>query len=109
MACKTFFMFVAFFTESSPYCLFGSEIEEEHSEQDEEKIHELCLEVLLVEDGCSEEEADDDRTTANHAHDTDHGTRQTERIEIYEVGSRKEDADEDDAPVPMEWGVCKSS
>ena len=40
--------------------LLGSEIEEEHSEQDEEEIHELRLEILLVEDGCTEEEADDD-------------------------------------------------
>ena len=84
--------------------LLRSEVEEEHTEQDEEEIYELRLEVLLVEDGCTEEEADDDRTTADHAHDTDHGTRQAERIEIYEVGSREEDADEDDAPVPMEWG-----
>lgn len=83
--------------------LLRSEVEEEHTEQDEEEIHELRLEVLLVEDGCTEEEADDDRTAADHAHDTDHGTRQAERIEIYEVGSREEDADEDDAPVPMEW------
>ena len=40
--------------------LLGSEVEEEHTEQDEEEIYELRLEVLLVEDGCAEEEADDD-------------------------------------------------
>ena len=56
-----------------------------------------------MEDGCTEEEADDDRTTTDHTYDTDHSTRQAERIEIYEVGSREENADEDDAPVPMEW------
>ena len=57
-----------------------------------------------MEDGGSEEEADDDRTATNHAHDADHGTRQTQCVEINEIGCRKEDADEDDAPVPMEWG-----
>ena len=48
--------------------------------------------------------ADDNRTAANHAHDTDHGARQTQSIEINEVGCRKEDTDEDDTPVPVEWG-----
>ena len=57
-----------------------------------------------MEDGCTEEEADDDRTAADHADDTDHGSRQAQCVEIYEIGSRKEDADEDDAPMPMEWG-----
>ena len=57
-----------------------------------------------MEDGGSEEEADDDRTSANHADDTDHGSRQAQCVEIYEIGSRKEDTDEDDAPMPMEWG-----
>ena len=57
-----------------------------------------------MEDGCTEEEADDDRTAADHADDTDHGSRQAQCVEIYEIGSRKEDADEDDAPVPVEWG-----
>ena len=57
-----------------------------------------------MEDGCTEEEADDDRTAANHAHDTDHGARQTQSVEINEVGCRKEDTDEDDTPVPVERG-----
>ena len=57
-----------------------------------------------MEDGCSEEKADDDRTAADHADDTDHGSRQAQCVEIYEISSRKEDADEDDAPMPMEWG-----
>ena len=84
--------------------LLCSEIEEQHSEQNEKKVNKLSLEVLLVEDGCTEEEADDDRTAADHADDTDHGSRQAQCVEIYEIGSRKEDADEDDAPMPMEWG-----
>ena len=62
--------------------LLCSEVKEEHSEQNEEKVYELRLEVLLVEDGGSEEEADDDRTTTNHAHDADHGSRQTQCVEI---------------------------
>ena len=66
--------------------LLRSKIEEEHSEQNEEKVYELRLEVLLVEDGGSEEEADDDTASAHHAYDTDHRTWQTQRIEIYEVG-----------------------
>ena len=57
-----------------------------------------------MEDGSTEEEADDDRATANHAHDTNHGSGQAEGVEVYEVGSREEYADKDDAPVPMEWG-----
>ena len=76
----------------------------EHTEQYQEKVHKLRLQVLLVEDGSTEEEADDDRATANHAHDTNHGSGQAEGVEVYEVGSREEYADEDDAPVPMEWG-----
>lgn len=84
--------------------LLCSEIEEQHSEQNEKKVNKLSLEVLLVEDGCSEEEADDDRTAADHTDDTDHGSRQAQCVEIYEISSRKEDADEDDAPMPMEWG-----
>ena len=56
-----------------------------------------------MEDSSSEEEADDDRTSADHADDTDHGSRQAQCVEIYEIGSRKENTDEDDAPMPMEW------
>ena len=62
-----------------------------------------------MEDGCTEEEADNDRTAADHAHDTNHGTRQAERIEIYEVGSREEDADEDDADAETDEDTTESA
>ena len=55
-----------------------------------------------MEDGGSEEEADDDTASAHHAYNTDHRTWQTQRIEIYEVGCTEEDADEDDGPMPAE-------
>ena len=82
--------------------LLRAKIEEEHSKQYQEKIDKLSLEVLLVKDGGSEEEADDDTASAHHAYDTDHRTWQTQRIEIYEVGCTEEDADEDDGPMPAE-------
>ena len=57
-----------------------------------------------MEEGCSEEEAYDDASSSHHAHDADHGSRQTQRIEVHEVGSTQEDADKDDGPVPAERG-----
>ena len=52
----------------------------------------------------TEEEADDDTASANHRDDGDHGTIKTEGVEVGEVGCGEEDGDEDDAPVPTEWG-----
>ena len=60
-----------------------------------------------MEDGCSEEEADDDRTAADHADDTDHGSRQAQCVEIYKIGSRKEDTDEDESTRSEERRVGK--
>ena len=52
----------------------------------------------------SEEEADHDRTSAYHRDNGYHGAVQTQCIEICKVGGGEEYADENDAPVPAEWG-----
>ena len=57
-----------------------------------------------MEDGGSKEEADDDTSASHHTHDTDHGSWQTQCIEIDEVCCAQEDTDEYDRPVPVEWG-----
>ena len=56
--------------------LFSSEVKEEHSEQNKEQVNELRLQVLLMENGSSKQEADDDRSSTNHAHNADHGSWQ---------------------------------
>lgn len=78
--------------------------QEEHGEEDEEKVDDFRLEVFLVEDHRTEEEADDDAAATHHGDDRNHGTVESEGIEVSEVGCGEENADEDDAPVPMEWG-----
>ena len=77
-------------------------VEEQETEEDEGKVDDLTLEVLLVEEQGAKEEGDDNTAATDHRHDADHGTWLAERIEIEEVGRAQEDADERDAPVPME-------
>ena len=55
-----------------------------------------------MEDECSEEETDDYTAATHHGDDGYHGSVETEGIEVCKVGCGEEDADEDDAPVPME-------
>ena len=78
--------------------------QEEHGEEDEEKVDDFRLEVFLVEDHRTEEEADDDAASAHHGDDGNHGSVQSEGIEVGEVGCGEEHADEDDAPIPMKRG-----
>ena len=55
-----------------------------------------------MEEHRTTQERHDDTTAAYHADNADHCLVVTQCIEIDEVGNRKEDRDEDDAPVPME-------
>ena len=80
--------------------LLRADVKEHHSQEYQCQVEGLCLEVFLVEEGRSKEEADHHRATSNHAHNADHGTRLTQRVEIHEIGHTQEDADEDDAPMP---------
>ena len=84
--------------------LFASDEEEEHGEEDKGEVDEFCLEVRFLEYHCSEEEGDDDAATAYHGDDADHGVVHAKGVEIGKVGSGEEYGDEDDAPIPMEWG-----
>ena len=77
-----------------------AEVEEEHAQEDEGKVDDFCLEVLFVEEEGSEEEGDDNAGAAYHRHDGNHGIGKAQRIEIDEVGSAEEEADEDDHPIP---------
>ena len=90
----------------APLCVLAltAQEQEEHGEEDEEEVEELGFEVLLMKDHGAEEEADNDGTSTHHGDDGDHGAIQSEGIEVGEVGGGEEDADEDDAPVPMERG-----
>lgn len=55
-----------------------------------------------MEDGGSKEKTDNDTATTNHGDDRNHSTGDAQRIEIHEVCNREEDADAQDAPVPVE-------
>ena len=58
----------------------------------------------MVEDGWREEEGEDEGRGGNDGEDSDDGGRESERVEIKEVGWGKEDSDEDDSGVGVEWG-----
>ena len=53
-----------------------------------------------MEEHSSEEEGDDDGSSAYHADDADHGIIVTEGIEIDKIGSSEEKGDEDDTGIP---------
>ena len=57
MACATQLMVVIFLVQSFLAPLATTDIQEEHTEEDENKVEGLCTEVLLMEqDGSTEEE-----------------------------------------------------
>ena len=74
----------------------ASDVEEHHTQEYQCQIEGLGLEVLLVEEQRTEPEAHHDTAPSDHRHDADHGIRQTQRIEIHEVGCREEQADTQD-------------
>ena len=81
-----------------------AQIQEHHSQKHEEEVESLALSVLLVKDECSEEERNDYASAAHHAHDANHCSVEAEAVEVHKVGRAQEERDEDDAPVPVEWG-----
>ena len=61
-------------------------IEEHHTQQHQRQIEGLGLEVLLVEEKRTKHETHHHATSADHRYDADHRIRQTQRIEIHEIG-----------------------
>ena len=81
-----------------------TDVEEDHAKQHQRQVESLGAQVLFVEEGSSEQEADYHAAATYHGHDGNHSIRQRQRIEIHEVGSGQEDADTNDRPAPMEGG-----
>ena len=75
--------------------LFGTEVEEEHTQEYEQEIDKLALEILLVENRRSEKKTDDDTAPPDHRHDGNHCSGQAQRVKIYKVGCTQENADKD--------------
>ena len=78
--------------------------EKNHRQYDEREVYEFGFQVLLLEDKRPEEERYHYAATPDHADDANHGAVKAEAVEIDEICGREEDADEYDAPVPLEWG-----
>ena len=78
-----------------------TDIEENHAQQDERQVESLGLEVLLVEEGSTEEETDHHTAATHHRDDANHGIGQRQGVEIEEVGGGEEDTDADDGPMPV--------
>lgn len=67
-----------------------SDVEENHTQQDQQQVDNLALKILLVENHGTEEEGNQHTTATYHRYDGNHGTVQTQGIEVHEIGRRKE-------------------
>ena len=76
-------------------------IQENHSEYNEQHINQLTCQVLLFEQYRTTEETYYNTTATHHWHNWNHCTRQTQRIEIYEVGNTQENTNKHNTPTPM--------
>ena len=79
-----------------------SQIKEHHTNQYQEQIESLALQVLFPEHHCPEKERNNHTTPTHHRNDGNHRIVQAQGIEIYEISSREEDGDEYNRPTPME-------
>ena len=71
-----------------------SQPKENKPENNEEEIHELRFQILLMEHHSTKEEADDNACPSYHTDNGNHSSVDAERIEVHEIGNRQEYANE---------------
>jgi len=84
--------------------LQGADKQEEEAKQYEQEVDDFALEVFLVEEEGSAEEAYDYAATADHGDYGYHGGALSQGDEVGVISEREENGDEDDGPFPLEGG-----
>ena len=73
-----------------------SQPKENKPENNEEEIHELRFQILLMEHHSTKEKTDNNTCPTYHTNNGNHCPVDAQRIEIHEIGNRQEYTYEDD-------------
>ena len=79
-----------------------AQIEEEHTDEHQDEVDRLALQILFVEEEGAEEEGDYHTATTHHRDNGNHGILVAEGVEIDEIGCAEKQRDAHNGPLPAE-------